>query len=86
MTSSMPSAMTTMKLFCRIRLVRLSGSSNLPPVTTWKNSMIATSDISMPYSRRFPPLGLVASGRAVAGLTMPSLWTSVLTLLPPGCA
>jgi hypothetical protein len=29
-------------------LVRLSGWSSVPPVMTWKNSMIAINDISMP--------------------------------------
>src|SRR5262245_52325392 len=32
-------------------LVRLTGSSSLPPVAIWKNAMIAISDSSMPYSR-----------------------------------
>ena len=41
MTSSMPSAITIMKLFCCTRLLRLTGLNSVPEVVSWKNTMIA---------------------------------------------
>src|SRR5690606_5281667 len=51
MISNMPTAMMTMWLFCRNRLVRLTGRNRMPPVTTWKKAIMMISANRMPYSR-----------------------------------
>ena len=48
-TSSIPTAMMTMWLFCSARLVRFTGRNRVPSVTTWKKIMITTSANRIPY-------------------------------------
>ena len=47
-TSSMPSAMTMMKLFCCTRLLRFTGLNSVPDVVNWKNIMMAISASTRP--------------------------------------
>ncbi len=47
-TSSMPSAITMMKLFCCTRLERFSGLNIVPLVKYWNTSMTAISASSRP--------------------------------------
>ena len=42
-TSSMPSAITMMKLFCCTRLLRFTGLNSVPFVVNWKKIMMAIS-------------------------------------------
>ncbi len=51
-TSSMPSAITMMKLFCCTRLLRFTGLNSVPIVVNWKNTMMTISASIRPYSRR----------------------------------
>ena len=47
-TSSMPSAITMMKLFCCTRLLRLTGLNSVPFVVNWKKIMMAISASTRP--------------------------------------
>jgi hypothetical protein len=48
MTSSMPSAITMMKLFCCTRLLRFTGLNSVPEVVNWKNTMMTMSASTRP--------------------------------------